>query len=81
MDFLKIQNTKIATVSIISGLISGILFFPNQNFQSSILVGNIISENYFNNFILSNLLFISFMVAILIPILILFIYSLRNSFK
>ena len=79
--FNKSINTKIATVSIISGIISGILFFPNQNFQSSILIGNIISENYINNFILSNLLFVSFMAAILIPMLILLIYSLRNSFK
>ncbi len=74
-------NPKIAFYSIICGLVVGLLFFPSQNFQSSILVGNLVSLDNFNSFILTNLLFISFVVSLIIPLLILFIYSLRNSFK
>ena len=67
--------------SILSGLIMGLLFFPSQDFQSSILVGNLISIDIFDKFIISNLLFISFINAILVPFLMLTIYSFRNSFK
>jgi Na+/proline symporter len=74
-------NLKLAAYSIICGLIFGLLFFPSQNFQSSILVGNLISIENFSVFIKTNLLFISFVVALLIPFLMISIYSLRNSFK
>ena len=79
--FNKKINSKLATLSIISGLISGLLFFPSQDFQSSILVGNLISINNFNSFIKMNLLFISFSISLIVPFLILSFYSLRNSFK
>ncbi len=79
--FKKKINEKIALVSIISGLISGLLFFPDINFQNSILVGNLISIEKFSLFFQTNLLFISFVVTLLIPFFILLIYSLRNSFK
>ena len=79
--FSKKIKEKIAIISIISGLLSGILFFPSQSFQSSILVGNLISKDVFNEFILTNLLFISFFLATLIPLIIIYIYSLRNSFR
>ncbi len=74
-------NSKLAACSIISGLILGLLFFPSQNFESSILVGNIISADYFSLFIKSNLLFISFLVSLIAPFLIILSYSLRNSFR
>ena len=67
--------------SIILGLISGLLFFPSQNFQSSLLVGNIISVENFSPMISSNLLFISFIVAIIVPLVIITFYSLRNSLR
>ena len=79
--FNKKINSKLAASSIISGLLFGLLFFPSQNFQSSILVGNLISINNFNSFITTNLLFISFGISIIIPFLMILIYSLRNSFK
>ncbi len=79
--FNKKINSKLATLSIISGLISGLLFFPSQDFQNSILVGNLISINNFNSFIKMNLLFISFSISLIVPFLILSFYSLRNSFK
>jgi Na+/proline symporter len=79
--FNKKINSKLASISIICGLVSGLLFFPSQNFQSSILVGNLISIGNFNSFISTNLLFVSFAVSLIIPFLIISFYSLRNSFK
>ena len=74
-------NSSLAFLSIICGLLFGLLFFPSQNFQTSILVGNLISLNAFSTFIKTNLLFISFAVSLIIPFLMVSIYSLRNSFK
>lgn len=79
--FNKKINSKLAAYSIICGLISGLLFFPSQNFQSSILVGNLISIENFSILIKTNLLFISFTISLIVPFLIIFTYSLRNSFK
>ncbi len=79
--FNKKINSKLAAYSIISGLLIGLLFFPSQNFQNSILIGNLINADNIPIFIKTNLLFISFSVSLLIPFLILSIYSLRNSFK
>jgi Na+/proline symporter len=79
--FNKKINSKLAASSIICGLLFGLLFFPSQNFQSSILVGNLIPINNFNSFITTHLLFISFAISIIIPFLMILIYSLRNSFK
>ena len=79
--FNKKINTKLASYTIFIGLFSGLLFFPSQNFQSSILVGNLISIEYFTPLITTNLLFLSFAISIIMPLLIISIYSLRNSFK
>ncbi|MDA8618806.1 sodium:solute symporter [Candidatus Pelagibacter bacterium] len=79
--FNKKINSKLAAYSIICGLISGLLFFPSQNFQSSILVGNLISIEFFSILIKTNLLFISFAISLIVPFLMILTYSLRNSFK
>ena len=79
--FNKKINSKVAAFSIIGGLISGLLFFPSPNFENSILVGNLISIDYFSLLIKSNLLFISFASSLILPIIIISIYSLRNSFR
>jgi Na+/proline symporter len=79
--FNKKVNSKLAASSIFCGLFFGILFFPSMDFQSSILVGNLISKNLFSPLITTNLLFISFAISIIIPFLMVSIYSLRNSFK
>ena len=79
--FNKKINTKLASYTIFIGLFSGLLFFPSQNFQSSILVGNLISIEYFTPLITTNLLFLSFAISIIIPLIIISIYSLRNSFR
>tara|TARA_Y100000816_G_scaffold281452_1_gene255961 strand:- start:270 stop:1721 length:1452 start_codon:yes stop_codon:yes gene_type:complete len=74
-------DIKLAAFAIFAGLICGLLFFPSQNFQSSILVGNLVSIDKFGSFISTNLLFISFTVSLMIPMLIFLIYSLRNSLR
>ena len=79
--FNKKINTKLASYTIFIGLFSGLLFFPSQNFQSSILVGNLISIEHFTPLISTNLLFLSFAISIIIPLIIISIHSLRNSFK
>ena len=79
--FNKKINSTLATYSINFGLLFGLLFFPSQNFQSSILVGNLISIDNFSNFFKTNLLFISFVVSLIVPSIMILIYSFRNSFK
>ncbi len=79
--FKKKINTRLSLFSIILGLGSGLLFFPSQNFQSSLLVGNIMSVENFSPIILSNLLFISFIIATIVPLVIITTYSLRNSLR
>ncbi len=79
--FKKKINTRLSLVSIILGLSTGLLFFPSQNFQSSLLVGNIMSIENFSPIVLSNLLFISFFVAIIVPLVIITTHSLRNSLR
>ena len=79
--FNKNINSKLALFSISSGLIFGLLFFPSMDFQSSILVGNLISKDLFSTLITTNLLFISFAISIVVPFVIISIYSFRNSFK
>ncbi len=79
--FNKKINLRVASFSIFFGLFFGLLFFPSQDFQSSILVGNLISYDYFNNFIKTNLLFISFLTSLVVPTMIILFHSLRSSFK
>ena len=79
--FNKKINSNLAFLSIFFGLLTGLLFFPSLDFQTSILVGNLISLDFFSVFIKSNLLFISFAVSLIIPFLTISIYSLRNSLR
>ena len=79
--FNKKINSRFPYLSIISALVSGILFFPSMDFQTSILVGNLLPIEFFSSIITSNLLFISFAIAILIQLLFIIAYSLRSSFK
>tara|TARA_X000000368_G_C22945544_1_gene674195 strand:- start:537 stop:1145 length:609 start_codon:yes stop_codon:yes gene_type:complete len=79
--FNKKINSNLAFSSIFSGLILGLLFFPSLNFQTSILVGNLIPLNFFSVFIKTNLLFISFAISLIVPFLVISIYSLRNSLR
>jgi Na+/proline symporter len=66
--YKKTINEKNAYISIIIGLISGILLFPSPDFSKSILVGIICQSDFFPAFLLQNLLFFSFIIATFIPI-------------
>ena len=79
--FNKNINYQLSYLSIFSALITGLLFFPSTSFQSSILVGNLLPLEFFSSIVKTNLLFISFAAAIIIQILLIAFYSLRNSFK
>ena len=79
--FNKKINLRLAYSSIVTGLMCGLLFFPSTSFQSSILVGNLIPKDQFNPLITTNLLFISFIISIIVPLMMTLVYSLRNSFK
>ncbi len=63
-------SEKKAYLSILFGLIIGLLFFPSTDFSKSILVGVIISTDFFSEIIYTNLLFISFVFATFSPLII-----------
>ena len=79
--FNKKISFQLSYFSILSALISGLLFFPSMDFQSSILVGNLLPIEFFSSIITTNLLFISFAIAIVVQIFLILLYSLRSSFK
>ncbi len=74
-------SSQMSYLSILSALILGILFFPSMDFQSSILVGNLLPKEYFSSIITTNLLFISFAIAIITQFFFIIFHSLRSSFK
>ena len=65
-----LTTLKLLSLSIIFGLIGGLLFFPSPNFTQSFLVGFIAPAKYFPTFINESLLFISFLVATILPVLV-----------
>ena len=68
--YRKDIDTKQIIFSIIIGLIGGLLFFPSPNFTQSLLVGLIFPAKYFPTFVSGSLLFISFLVATFLPVLV-----------
>jgi len=72
--FYGIYNKKFSEkkvyLSILFGLTVGLLFFPSIDFSKSILVGVLLSADFFSEIISNNLLFISFMFATFTPIII-----------
>jgi len=73
--FYSFYNKKInentAYFSIIIGLIGGFLLFPSPDFSKSLLVGILVSKELFIPFIPQSLLFLSFVVATFLPLLVL----------
>ena len=67
----KSINEKVAYLSIIIGLIGGFLIFPTPDFSKSLLVGILISKDLFPPFVSQSLLFLSFVVATFLPLLVL----------
>ncbi len=66
--YSKSLNEKNSYISIIIGLVAGILLFPSPDFSKSILVGIIFTVDFFPLFISQSLLFCSFVVATFVPI-------------
>ena len=65
------MDEKTAYVSIIIGLIAGILMFPFPDFSKSLLVGVIFPTDLFSSFVARSLLFLSFLIATFLPAIIL----------
>ena len=64
-------NEKTAYISIIAGLLAGFLLFPSPDFTKSILVGLLIPLESFTPFVSQSLLFLSFLVATFLPMIVL----------
>ena len=64
-------NEKTAYISIIVGLIGGFLMFPIPDFSKSFLIGIIIPIEFFTPFVNQSLLFLSFVTATFLPLLVL----------
>ena len=60
---------KNAYVSIIVGLIAGLLLFPSPDFSKSILIGILFPVDLFPSFVSQSLLFLSFLTATFVPLL------------
>ncbi len=65
-------------ISIITGLIIGLLLFPSPDFSKSILVGLMLPLDLFPQIVLSSLLFWSFLLATVGPVIVI---MLHDSFK
>jgi len=63
-------NEKTANISIIIGLIGGFLMFPAPDFSKSLLVGILLPKELFAPFVSQSLLFLSFLVATFLPIVV-----------
>ena len=66
--YSKILNEKNSYISIIIGLVTGILLFPSPDFSKSILVGIIFPHDFFPLYVSQSLLFCSFILATFVPI-------------
>ena len=65
----KSIKEKNAYISILTGLIVGLLLFPSPDFSKSILVGILFPISFFPVFVSQSLLFLSFLLATFVPIL------------
>ena len=65
----KQLSEKTAYISIIVGLIVGLVLFPTPDFSKSILIGFLLPIELFPEFISINLLFWSFIIATFMPII------------
>ena len=70
-SFYNKIDEKTAYISIIIGFIAGFLLFPSPDFSKSLLVGILLSKEIFSPFISQSLLFLSFIIATFLPLLVL----------
>ena len=66
----KSINENLAYISILIGLIGGFLLFPSPDFSKSLLIGIFIPKDLFPSLVSQSLLFLSFIVATFLPLLI-----------
>ena len=64
----KSIKEKNAYISILLGLIFGLLLFPSPDFSKSILIGLLLPNSIFPEFVSQSLLFLSFLLATFVPI-------------
>ena len=76
--YQKSFKEKNAVVSILSGLLLGLLVFPSPDFSKSILVGILLPFDLFPQIVTSALLFWSFLLATVVPAIVIMSY---DSFK
>ncbi len=69
--FNKSIKEKNAYISIIIGLIGGFLMFPAPDFSKSLLVGILLPKELFTPIVSQSLLFLSFVIATFLPLLVL----------
>jgi len=73
--YQKNFNERNAMISILTGLFLGLLLFPNPDFDKSILVGTLLPLDVFPQIISSSLLFWSFLIATLVPAIVIMSYD------
>tara|TARA_B100000686_G_C16407120_1_gene770289 strand:- start:160 stop:765 length:606 start_codon:yes stop_codon:yes gene_type:complete len=76
--YLEKFSEKKAITSILLGLFLGLLIFPSPDFSKSILIGTLLPFDLFPNIVSSSLLFWSFLIATLAPLIVIITY---DSFK
>jgi len=77
----KKLNEKTAYSAIIIGLIGGILLFPTPDFSKSLLIGIMLPVELFPVFVPQSLLFLSFLIATFVPVIILKLRLFQNIIK
>ena len=73
--YQKKFKEKTAMVSILLGLFLGLLFFPSPDFSESILVGTLLPFDLFPQIVTSSLLFWSFLLATVGPVIVIMSYD------
>ena len=76
--YKKNFKEKNAMLSILLGLLLGLLLFPSPDFSKSILVGTLLPFDLFPQIVSSSLLFWSFLLATIGPAIVIMSY---DSFK
>ena len=66
--FTKSISEKNTYISILIGIVSGLLLFPSPDFSKSLLVGILFPIDFFPSFVSQSLLFLSFLIATFVPI-------------
>jgi Na+/proline symporter len=74
-------DEKLSLISVIIGLIFGLLLFPNQTFDKSILIGGLFPTEAFPIWISTALLFWSFVLATFAPIITVMIFKKDGNFN